>query len=201
MFTGHRRRTLVVTAVVVALVVGSVAAASSLDSNPERTLVIQDADSGETLLEQPVENGERVTLAYTHSVEKTPVEDVYVVDGDQLRMTEMRFKSHGAGLPADESMERADGWFVVERSSTYSQLRVAPGSVAGHELLVGEDQYDLVAMSDGPVVIVVDEDEPGALEELLALSAPAEVTQDRLLGDEDRSSGAVATHMHMELTH
>ncbi|UTF54417.1 DUF1850 domain-containing protein [Natronosalvus rutilus] len=201
MFTGHRRRTLVVTAVVVALVVGSVAAASSLDPDPERTLVVQNADSGETLLERPVENDEQVTLAYTHSVEKTPVEDVYVVDGDQLRMTEMRFQSHGAGLPADESMERTGDWFVVERNSTYSQLRVAPGSIAGHELVVGEDRYDLVAMSDGPVVIVVDEDEPGALEELLALSAPVEVTQDRLLGDEDRSSGSVATHTHMELTH
>ena len=135
------------------------------ETEPAYTLVVADAETGETLLEAPVEDGDTVTLAYTHSVEKTPVEDVYVVDGTTLRMTEMRFRSHGAGLPSDESVERDGEWFVVDRNDRYETVRVAPGAIAGHELVLESDQhgdeqddgkrYDLVEHSDGQVTLTV----------------------------------------------
>ncbi|MGQ3412843.1 DUF1850 domain-containing protein [Natrinema sp. LN54] len=121
-----------------------------------QTLVVTDADSGERLLEVPVDDGDEVTLAYTHSVEKTPVEDVYVVEDDVLRMDRMVFHSHGAGLPAAESMERTDEGLVVTRNDTYEAVPVAPGSIAGHELVIDGERYDLVERSDGPVDISVD---------------------------------------------
>ena len=108
------------------------------------------------LFEIPVEDGEEVTLAYTHSVEKTPVEDVYVVDGTELRAERMVFHSFGAGLPT-ENVERTEDGYVVEGEGTYETLHVVPGSIAGHELLVGDDRYDLVAAADGGVVLFLTE--------------------------------------------
>ncbi|WP_049927995.1 DUF1850 domain-containing protein [Halopiger goleimassiliensis] len=117
------------------------------------TLVVADAETEERLLEIDVEQGQEVTLAYTHSVERTPVEDVYVVDGDELRADRSVFHSFGAGLPTD--VERTDEGYVVEGSGSYARLRVAPGEVAGHELVVGDERYDLVDVADGSVVLYV----------------------------------------------
>ncbi|WP_458186520.1 DUF1850 domain-containing protein [Haladaptatus sp. NG-WS-4] len=115
-------------------------------------LVVADGDTGEPILVLPVENGTRVTLAYTHSVEKTPVRDVYAVDGDELEMVEMRFQSYGAGLPARANVSRENGWFVFDPEGSYTTISVTPGDVAGHELVVGDRRYDLVALSGGESV-------------------------------------------------
>lgn len=131
--------------------IGAVAVGTT--ASAERTLVVADGDTGERLLEIPVDDGDEVTLAYTHSVEKTPVQDIYVVDGTTIRMDRMVFHSHGAGLPSDEPIERTDDGFVVYSDDTYDELGVVPAPVAGHELVVDDKRYDLVARSDGWVTI------------------------------------------------
>ena len=138
----------------------------------DRTLVVADATSGERLLEIPVDDGEEVTLAYTHSVERTPVEDVYAVDGDELRAVKSVFHSFGAGLPTN--VTRTEEGYVAEGRDSHEELFVVPGEIAGHELVVGDDRYDLVAVADGGVVLSL---------------------TDRSVGDalEDR---LVATHQH-----
>jgi hypothetical protein len=118
----------------------------------EKVLVVADADTGEPILVVPVENGTRVTLAYTHSVEKTPVQDVYAVDGSELEMVEMRFQSYGAGLPARANVTRENEWFVFDPAGSYATVPVTPGEVAGHELRMGDRRYDLVALSGGESV-------------------------------------------------
>ncbi|WP_436346410.1 DUF1850 domain-containing protein [Natronorubrum sp. FCH18a] len=146
-------RRLVVVAVVL-LVLGATATVTTTGS-ADKTLVVTDADTDERLLEVPVDDKDQVTLSYTHSVEKTTVEDIYVVDGTRLRMERMVFHSHGAGLPSDAPIERTEEGFVLELDETYEELGVVPGSIAGHELVVGDERYDLVALSDGPVVITL----------------------------------------------
>lgn len=137
--------------VVFALLVATAAVATT--GTASYTVVIEDAQTGEPLLEQPVDDGTEITLAYTHSVEKTPVRDVYVVDGTELRMVRTEFHSHGAGLPTSSDIERTDDGFVLELDDSYEEIVVAPGSIAGHELFIGDERYDLVALADGSVVI------------------------------------------------
>lgn len=131
-----------------------VAAGGAAAVQSERVLVVEDADTGERLLSTPVENGTTVTLAYNHSVEGSPVRDVYAVRGDRLVMTRMEFASYGWGFPAQANVTRENGSFVSRPDDVrLSELYVSPGDVAGHRLLVGDETYDLVALSDGTVRI------------------------------------------------
>ena len=134
--------------VAVALVLAVVSVGLVAGTSSERVLVVEDADTGERVLTVPVHEGSTVTLAYTHSVEKTPVEDVYTVDGTQLDNTLMRFESYGWGLPARENVTLRNGWFVFDPERSYAELYVKPGRIADHTLTVDGTTYDLVELSN-----------------------------------------------------
>ena len=144
-----RRYVVFVAAAVLVAALGSVAAA------PDRsTLVVSDAETGETYLETPVDNGTVVALEYTHSVEKTRVYEAYTVRGDRLVMTHMEFESFGWGLPSRANVTRKNGTFIYDPPGSYERLTVAPGRIAGHRLHVGDETHDLVALSDGRSVML-----------------------------------------------
>jgi hypothetical protein len=128
----------------------------AVSSTADRTLVVSESSSGDRLFELPVEQGDEITIAYTHSVQRTPVEDVYIVDGSTLRADRSVFHSFGAGLPT-ENVERTDEGYVVEGRTTYDELHVSPGEIAGHELVVGSERYDLVEAADGSVTLSLTE--------------------------------------------
>ncbi|WP_435345512.1 DUF1850 domain-containing protein [Haloarchaeobius sp. HRN-SO-5] len=136
--------------VLMALVVCT--AGFAVGSPAERVLVVADADTGDRLLTVPVDEGTAVTLAYTHSVEKTPVEDRYVVNGTSLDNTQMRFQSYGWGLPAGANVSERDGWFVFDPDRSYESVVVQPGRIAGHELWVDGETYDLVELSSASAI-------------------------------------------------
>jgi hypothetical protein len=145
-------------AIVVAgvLALAGVAAAAPTD----RALVVRDADGGERLLTVDIDGGSNVTLAYTHSVERTPVRDEYAVTGTTLDNTGMRFQSYGWGLPSRADVRLVDGWFVFDPDRQYERLHVQPAAVANHRLYVDGEPHDLVALADGPVRITVERRAP-----------------------------------------
>jgi hypothetical protein len=120
----------------------------------QHAVVVSDAATGESLFSVPVNDGNRVTLAYNHSVEKTPVRDVYAVSGTTLDNVEMRFQSYGWGLPARENVTLEDGWFVFDPDREYESVVVHPHPAADHRLVVGDRQYDLVERGDGRAVSI-----------------------------------------------
>jgi hypothetical protein len=146
-----RRRLLTLAAVLgAALLAVSGAAAASLPAG--QALVVETADGGEELLRVPVEENTTVALEYTHSVEKTRVLDAYAVRDGELVMTRMEFQSYGWGLPARVNVSQENGSFVFDPQGSYEELYVKPGRIAGHELHVGGDTFDLVALSDAESV-------------------------------------------------
>ncbi len=118
----------------------------------DRTLVVERADTGETIISQPIRNGTTVALEYTHSVEKSRVYDGYTVRGEQLVMTRMEFESYGWGLPAGANVTRQNGRLVYDPEGSLRELYVSPGEIAGHRLHVGDRTYDLVERSGGESV-------------------------------------------------
>jgi hypothetical protein len=130
--------------VAIVFAVTAVAAATPAGS----VLVVEDASSGEQLLATPVSEGTPVVLSYMHSVEKTPIRDVYAVHNGSLVMTRMKFQSYGWGLPARANVTRQNGWFVFDPNGSYEEIYVKPGRIADHHLRVGNRTYDLVALSN-----------------------------------------------------
>ncbi|EMA03817.1 hypothetical protein SAMN05443574_102366 [Haloarcula vallismortis] len=139
-----RRRYVAIAVLVTLLLIGTVAALPG-----GRALVVEDAESGEQYLTVPVEDGTTVALEYMHSVEKTRVYDEYTVRGDHLEMTRMEFESFGWGLPSGANVTRQDGMYVFDPPGNYTRVTVSPGDVAGHNLHVGGETYDLVARTNG----------------------------------------------------
>lgn len=136
------------------------------ESTDRSTMLVIAEETGEPLLAIPVQNGTIVTLAYNHSVEKTPVRDVYEVNGTALTMVRMEFDSYGAGLPSHLPVERSDsGTLVAYPNGTYETLAVQPGPIAGHTLEVGDESFDLVSLADGAgVQLLIVDCEPVAAE-------------------------------------
>ena len=148
----ERPRTALAAAAVIGLcvLVGLAGVAAAMPA--DRVLVVRDAETGRTLLTVPVENGTRVGLEYTHSVEKTRVLDGYTVRGDRLVMTRMEFESYGWGLPSRAAVETREGVFAFDPAYATRELVVKPGRIADHRLYVGNGTTDLVALSDARAV-------------------------------------------------
>lgn len=117
----------------------------------ERVLVVEDIETGEQYLTEPVASGSTVGLEYTHSVEKTRVYDAYRVDGNTLVNTRMEFESYGWGLPARVNVTTVNGTFVYapeEPITELDSLSVSPGRIAGHTLIINGTRHDLVARTN-----------------------------------------------------
>ena len=115
-------------------------------------LVVEDTDTGERYLAEPVDDGSTVALEYTHSVEKSRVYDEYRVDGGTLVNTRMEFESYGWGLPSGVDVANENGTFVYDPAEPIARLEhlsVSPGRIAGHTLVVDGRRHDLVAATGG----------------------------------------------------
>lgn len=147
-----------VAALAVLAILGGVVIGGGADAvTGERTLVVTD-DDGTELLAVPVDGETEVVIEYTHSVEKTLVRDVYVPSDDGLVMARMEFSSFGAGLPSRADVTERDGRYVYDPpAATYETLRLETGAIADHDLIVGDERYDVAAMSDdGSVELTVE---------------------------------------------
>ena len=66
----------------------------------EIEVLVVDTTADNTLLRQRLENGNRFALRYRHSVEKSPVEEVYEVAADgTIYLVETTVSASGYGLP------------------------------------------------------------------------------------------------------
>ncbi|MGB9963569.1 DUF1850 domain-containing protein [Halobacterium hubeiense] len=145
----RRKRVAVALAAVAVVLVALAGGAAALSTG--KVLVVEDVDTGERYVTEPVDDGSTVQLQYMHSVEKTPVNDVYRVDGDALVNTRMEFESYGWGLPSRVNVTNVNGTFVYDPAEpiiTLDSLSVSPGRIADHTLVVDDRRIDLVAKTN-----------------------------------------------------
>jgi hypothetical protein len=105
-------------------------------------LEIADRKTGDLLAFFPVRTGEQFTIRFTHSIAKTPVDELFRVDpsGD-IVLYETDYQSFGAGLPFDvEGKERLlteNGHYrLVNMDRHLPDFLMAVGTVANHQLLI-----------------------------------------------------------------
>lgn len=87
--------------ILIIIVCGAVVLSALLPAVPQ--LSVTAGDSGEALLAYRVQPGDRFTVGYIHSVNKSLVEDRFVITGEYLIMVEATsFVAYGAGIPEPE---------------------------------------------------------------------------------------------------
>ena len=84
--------------------------------------------------------GETWRIQYVHSVQKTPVEECFLVTGDsKLVLYETHYQSYGVGLPflaTDGVFEQKDGYFVLKLHRIFPQVKFRVGLEAKPEAVI-----------------------------------------------------------------
>lgn len=64
-------------------------------------LILQDDETGRIYSKIPVENLDEFEITFTHSVNKSPVTDIYQIRDGQIYLTGNIYYSFGAGVPTE----------------------------------------------------------------------------------------------------
>jgi hypothetical protein len=140
--------------VVTAVVVAAVLAAATLVVERPAVEVRVTAARGGRVLSIGVTPGDLVELRYRHSVERTPITEVFRAERDGLWFVEMRFVSQGAGLPTEGYVKEGDH-FVLRQPRRVGVLPLLLSSAAGHRLWSENREVDLVGeFGDGAGVTI-----------------------------------------------
>ncbi|MBA7528588.1 hypothetical protein ES705_20776 [subsurface metagenome] len=122
---------------------------------PGLYLQLYSTDQEKVVKEFRVEKGDAFYLDYTHSSEKTPIHDVFVIDEKgNIVLIEERYNWYAVGLESNSEYKEAriifDGKVtrvLLNRSFPVFSLRV--GWVADQVITCGEEECRLKELTDG----------------------------------------------------
>lgn len=112
---------------------------------PRGTALVIDDASGRRLFAKTMRKGDFFSIAFTHSVAKSRVEEVFeITGGDEFRLRETLYADFGAGLPHEEMpgqhMEFSDGRIKLDGyDSKFNELRLRVGHIANHQLELSDE--------------------------------------------------------------
>lgn len=113
--TRYAATTVLVVAVILAMTILS---CKSMFADPVQCLTMVNADTGKLYFSQPLEADNIFSVSYTHSVNKTNVEEYYRLEGNDLYLFKARYRSFGAGVATEIAPEQTlryeDGYMVIE---------------------------------------------------------------------------------------
>ncbi len=118
-----------------------------------RQFVIIDYKSGEVLYSSDVMPGDKFSVTYIHSVNKSPVEDQFNLDDNyRIMLKKSIFKSFGAGVPSNLSDGDEFSYFKDRIEVSYSNSRIEKfilfvGVIADHHFLMNGKEYKLSRLS------------------------------------------------------
>ncbi len=114
------------------------------------TLVIRNAETGTVYARYDCPDGTRFEVEFLHSVNKSPVIDVFEASDGIIRVAEARYYTFGAGMPTEadqptwEFSYADDGAIVVTGITyTYDSLNYIVGTVHDHYLTIRGERVNL----------------------------------------------------------
>ncbi|MDR2094735.1 MAG: DUF1850 domain-containing protein [Treponema sp.] len=113
-----------------------------------RQLCISDTVSGKIYARRPVQNGSEFGIEFIHSVNNSPVTDIFRVERDRIRPVAAKFFSYGAGMPSDlepgQVLSReGDALVITGFSQSYRELTYIVGTVSDHILTIKDEKISL----------------------------------------------------------
>jgi hypothetical protein len=112
-------------------------------------LVIADTESGVLYGQWPVEDGTEFSLEFIHSVNQSPVRDVFQVRGRRIVPVATVFSSFGAGMQAElgegeELIRNEDGTMTIRGfRRSFKSLAYIVGTVSDHVLWIRDERISL----------------------------------------------------------
>jgi hypothetical protein len=111
-------------------------------------LEIRSADSGKVYRRWPLDSDGEFAIEFIHSVNMSPVREIFTVEGDMIRPRAVRFNSFGAGMQSDlepgMTMSRdGDALVISGFTRAFGELRYIVGTVSDHLLLINGGTYSL----------------------------------------------------------
>lgn len=118
-------------------------------------LEIFDNNSNKVVFAKKVNIGDFFTIRFIHSVERTPVEDIFLIDKNlKIVLKEKRFSSFGAGLPGElygqEKFSLENGRFIIrDINREFSEILMFVGEVVANHTIIFNDNNDYQLASLG----------------------------------------------------
>ncbi len=116
-------------------------------------LEVREQNTGKVLYMTPIAPGEQFEVGFVHSVERTPVREVFETGQDlSIYLVETVYESFGAGLPTmpDEQatlVVKGGVMRIIGLRRKIGRLFLAVSPVPGHELTVREQRVDLADLA------------------------------------------------------
>lgn len=117
-------------------------------------LILEVIPSGndKAILAVPVSIGDTFTIRFTHSVQKTPVDEIFTIKkGLKMVLEETIYSSYGAGLPSEiygsQQFFLENGTFIIRGfDKEFDEIPIFVGAViANHTLILGNKEFTLVS--------------------------------------------------------
>jgi hypothetical protein len=127
----------------------AVTGAVFLGCRPAFWLEIRDAESGKPYRRFPLDDGGEFAVEFVHSVNQSPVREIFAAGDGKILARAVRFFSFGAGMQSDleegMTMGRDGDALVITYPSgrSFDELRYIVGTVSDHLLLVGGETVSL----------------------------------------------------------
>jgi hypothetical protein len=112
-------------------------------------LIITDAESGALYGRWPVADGTEFAIEFVHSVNQSPVRDIFQVRGRRIFPVATVFSSFGAGMQTDlgegeELIREEDGTMrIVGFTRSFKSLAYIVGTVSDHILYIHDERISL----------------------------------------------------------
>lgn len=113
------------------------------------TLVMKNRQSGEIYLQEPLGKEETFSVSYTHSVNKSEVEEYYRWQEGSLTLYKARYNNFGAGVATElndgeELYYDDEGFMVIDHMHIpVERMSYRIGTIADHVLHIGEKSWHL----------------------------------------------------------
>ena len=118
-------------------------------SSGERDLVLSNQDSGQVYATYPVENGDTFAVEFVHSVNKSPVCDVFEIRDGEIWNTQCIYYGFGAGVEEElgegETLSYGEnGEMIISNiEKKMDNMVIVVGTISDHTLYLGEETISL----------------------------------------------------------
>ena len=103
------------------------------------SLVLSNADSGQVYATYPVENGDTFAVEFIHSVNKSPVRDVYEIREGEIWNTQCIYYGFGETLSYGENGEM----IISNIEKKIDNMVIVVGTLSDHTLYLGDETISL----------------------------------------------------------